>query len=62
MPQQSYWASQAFWLIFVFTILYVSISKFYLPKIKNNLDNREIKLKKIRKTLAKNVELNQSMN
>ena len=47
MPQldPTYWASQAFWLIFVFTILYVSISKFYLPKIKNNLDNRENKIK-----------------
>ena len=47
MPQldPKYWASQAFWLILVFTILYVSISKFYLPKIKNNLDNRENKIK-----------------
>ena len=43
MPQldPKYWASQAFWLILVFTILYISIAKFYLPKIKNNLDNRE---------------------
>ena len=47
MPQldPKYWASQAFWLILVFTILYVSISKFYLPKIKDNLDNRENKIK-----------------
>ena len=47
MPQldPKYWASQAFWLILVFTILYISISKFYLPKIKNNLDNRENKIK-----------------
>ena len=47
MPQldPTYWASQAFWLILVFTILYISISKFYLPKIKNNLDNRENKIK-----------------
>ena len=47
MPQldPTYWASQAFWLIFVFAILYISISKFYLPKIKNNLDNRENKIK-----------------
>ena len=47
MPQldPKYWASQAFWLIFVFTILYISIAKFYLPKIKNNLDNRENKIK-----------------
>ena len=47
MPQldPTYWASQAFWLILVFTVLYISISKFYLPKIKNNLDNRENKIK-----------------
>ena len=48
MPQldPTYWASQAFWLILVFTILYISISKFYLPKIKNNLEDRENKIKK----------------
>ncbi len=47
MPQldPKYWASQAFWLIFVFSVLYISISKFYLPKIKDNLDNRENKIK-----------------
>ncbi len=47
MPQldPTYWASQAFWLILVFTILYISVSKFYLPKIKDNLDNRENKIK-----------------
>ena len=47
MPQldSTYWASQAFWLILVFTILYISITKFYLPKIKNNLDDRENKIK-----------------
>tara|TARA_B100000614_G_C14402369_1_gene434283 strand:+ start:128 stop:703 length:576 start_codon:yes stop_codon:yes gene_type:complete len=46
MPQldPKYWASQAFWLILVFTILYISISKFYLPKIKKNLDNRDNKI------------------
>ena len=48
MPQldPKYWASQAFWLILVFTILYISVSKFYLPKIKNNLEDRENKIKK----------------
>ena len=47
MPQldPKYWASQAFWLILVFTVLYISIAKFYLPKIKNNLDNRENRIK-----------------
>ena len=47
MPQldPTYWSSQAFWLILIFAILYISISKFYLPKIKDNLDNRENKIK-----------------
>jgi len=47
MPQldPKYWASQAFWLILVFSILYISIAKFYLPKIKKNLDERENKIK-----------------
>ena len=47
MPQldPTYWASQTFWLIFVFSILYISIAKFYLPKIKKNLDDRENKIK-----------------
>ena len=47
MPQldPKYWASQAFWLILVFTVLYISIAKFYLPKIKSNLDNRENRIK-----------------
>ena len=47
MPQldPTYWASQAFWLILVFVILYISISKYYLPRIKDNLDNRENKIK-----------------
>ena len=46
MPQldPKYWASQAFWLILLFTILYISIAKFYLPKIKKNLDDRESKI------------------
>ena len=47
MPQldPKYWASQAFWLVLVFSTLYISISKFFLPKIKDNLDNRENKIK-----------------
>ena len=47
MPQldPTYWASQAFWLILIFTILYISVSRLYLPKIKDNLDNRENKIK-----------------
>ena len=47
MPQldPKYWASQAFWLILLFTILYISIAKFYLPKIKKNLYDIENKIK-----------------
>ena len=47
MPQldPTYWASQSFWLILTFTVLYISIAKLYLPKIKNNLDDRENKIK-----------------
>ena len=47
MPQldPTYWASQAFWLILTFTVLYISIAKLYLPKIKNNLNDRENKIK-----------------
>ena len=47
MPQldPTYWASQAFWLILVFSILYISIAKLYLPKIKKNLDDRDNKIK-----------------
>jgi F-type H+-transporting ATPase subunit b len=55
MPQldPTYWASQAFWLILVFSILYISIAKFYLPKIKDNLDNRENKIKEDLETANK---------
>ena len=58
MPQldPTYWASQAFWLILVFSVLYVSVAKFYLPKIKKNLDNRE---NKIKENLDKAKELKQ---
>ncbi len=47
MPQldPKYWSSQVFWLILVFLVLYMSIAKFFLPKIKDNLDNRENKIK-----------------
>ena len=62
MPQldPTYWASQAFWLILVFTILYISISKFYLPKIRNNLDNRENKIKEDLESANKFKELSEA--
>ena len=61
MPQldPTYWASQVFWLILVFSILYISISKFYLPKIKNNLDNRENKIKEDLENANKYKELSE---
>ena len=62
MPQldPKYWASQAFWLILVFTILYISIAKFYLPKIKSNLDNRENRIKDDLDDASKFKELSES--
>ena len=47
MPQldSKYWASQAFWLVLVFSLLYLAISKLFIPKIKNSLDNRDNKIK-----------------
>ena len=47
MPQldPKYWASQAFWLILVFTALYLTLSNLFIPKIKDNIDNRENKIK-----------------
>ena len=62
MPQldPTYWASQAFWLILVFTVLYISIAKFYLPKIKNNLDNRENKIKEDLETANKFKDLSET--
>ena len=47
MPQldSKYWFSQSFWLILIFLLLYLSISKFFIPKIKDNLEDRENKIK-----------------
>ena len=62
MPQldPKYWASQAFWLILIFIILYISIAKFYLPKIKNNLDDRDNKIKNDIEDASKFKELSES--
>ena len=62
MPQldPTYWPSQAFWLILIFTLLYFSISKFFLPKIKNNLENRENKIKEDLENANKLKELSES--
>ena len=47
MPQldPTYWASQAFWLILIFTSLYVVLSNLFIPKIKDSIDSRENKIK-----------------
>jgi F-type H+-transporting ATPase subunit b len=47
MPQldPTYWASQAFWLILIFTALYLALSNLFIPKIQDNIDGRENKIK-----------------
>ena len=47
MPQldPKYWMSQAFWLILIFTLLYLVLSKIFIPKIKDSIDERENKIK-----------------
>ncbi len=61
MPQldPKYWFSQTFWLILIFSILYLVLSKFFIPKIKDNLDNRE---KKIRENLEEAKEFSEQAN
>ena len=46
MPQldPKYWASQIFWLIFLFSLLYIIIWKFLLPKITFTIENRKEKI------------------
>ena len=43
MPQldPEFWISQIFWLIISFGILFVILSKFILPKIRNNIELRK---------------------
>ena len=47
MPQldPKYWVSQGFWLVLVFIGLYLAMANFFIPKIKNNLNNRDNKIK-----------------
>jgi F-type H+-transporting ATPase subunit b len=47
MPQldPTYWASQAFWLVLIFTALYLALSNLFIPKIRDNIDSRENKIK-----------------
>ena len=48
MPQldPTYWASQVFWLAIIFSSIYFLIAKIFIPKIKNNIDARESKIRK----------------
>ena len=47
MPQLNpeYWLSQSVWLVIVFIALYVLIAKFFIPKIKLSIGDRERKIK-----------------
>tara|TARA_B100000029_G_C17553176_1_gene950821 strand:+ start:228 stop:812 length:585 start_codon:yes stop_codon:yes gene_type:complete len=46
MPQLNpeFWGAQIFWLILIFSALYISISKIFLPKIINVIENRKLKI------------------
>ena len=46
MPQldPTYWASQAFWLILIFSGLYLVLANLFIPKIKSSIDNIENKI------------------
>ena len=48
MPQldPEYWPSQVFWLVIIFIIIYILISKIFIPKIKGSIDMREDKIRK----------------
>ena len=46
MPQLNpeFWASQVFWLILIFSILYLVIWKIFLPKINYSIENRKSRI------------------
>ena len=46
MPQLNpkYWTSQAFWLLLIFSALYLTIWKIFLPKITYSIENRKSKI------------------
>jgi len=46
MPQLNpeFWAAQIFWLVLIFSTLYIAISKIFLPKIINVIENRKLKI------------------
>jgi len=48
MPQLNpeFWISQIFWLILIFSSLYVVIWKIFLPKITDSIENRKLRIVK----------------
>ncbi len=46
MPQLNpeFWAAQTFWLILIFSSLYLIIAKIFLPKITYSIENRKSKI------------------
>ena len=46
MPQLNpeFWAAQTFWLSLIFIFLYMMVWKIFLPKITNNIENRQMKV------------------
>ena len=46
MPQldPEFWASQTFWLILIFSGLYIVIWKIFLPKITDGIENRKLRI------------------
>jgi len=46
MPQLNpeFWAAQIFWLLLIFSILYIVIWKIFLPKITDSIENRKSKV------------------
>ena len=46
MPQLNpeYWYAQIFWLILIFSVLYLIVWKIFLPRISNNVENRRLRI------------------
>ena len=46
MPQLNteFWAAQIFWLILIFSILYLIVSRIFLPKITYSIENRKSRI------------------
>ena len=46
MPQLNpeFWAAQIFWLILIFSSLYLVIWKIFLPRITNSIENRKLRV------------------